>query len=139
MKTCLRIMLIAFFVGGLLAGAVDFSEAAPKTDPGDDCVRGGEPCMEDYSRRPIFSAATTPPNILVILDNSGSMGNNAYGPTTVEGGLRPDSDPFDPRFYKPVKAYEVIRTYRVNRPEGDAEELINTGEVEAYHWFHGVS
>jgi type IV pilus assembly protein PilY1 len=38
-----------------------------------------EPAMVDYTAYPVFTADTVPPNIMVILDNSGSMNFNAYG------------------------------------------------------------
>ncbi|MBU2455479.1 MAG: hypothetical protein KJ668_19400, partial [Proteobacteria bacterium] len=38
-----------------------------------------EPIMSDYTSYPLFMADTVKPNILIMLDNSGSMNFNAYG------------------------------------------------------------
>ncbi len=38
-----------------------------------------EPDMMNYTAMPIFSAQAVPPNIMIILDNSGSMNQLAYG------------------------------------------------------------
>ena len=38
-----------------------------------------EPMMADYTADPIFTSQSVPPNVMIILDNSGSMNFNAYG------------------------------------------------------------
>lgn len=50
-----------------------------------------EPDMADYTAYPIFMAQSVKPNILVILDNSGSMNFNAYGSYPGDGGTVTDA------------------------------------------------
>ena len=50
-----------------------------------------EPVMSDYSHVPLFMVESVKPNILVMLDNSGSMNFNAYGTGTSNGDLVGDS------------------------------------------------
>ncbi len=38
-----------------------------------------EPSMSDYTAFPLISAEAVPPNIMIALDNSGSMNAQAYG------------------------------------------------------------
>lgn len=56
-----------------------------------------EPVMLDYTNYPIFHVQTQRPNILIILDNSGSMNFNAYGSWPGDGGMVPEGfeDPSD--------------------------------------------
>ncbi|MBW2091033.1 MAG: hypothetical protein JRI34_02765, partial [Deltaproteobacteria bacterium] len=49
-----------------------------------------EPSMSDYTAYPVYLTSTVTPNILIILDNSGSMNFNAYGSWPGDGGLVPD-------------------------------------------------
>ena len=46
-----------------------------------------EPLISDYEAYPIFTVNPVEPNILVILDNSGSMNFNAFGSYPGDGGL----------------------------------------------------
>lgn len=50
-----------------------------------------EPSMSEYTSYPIFMAQSTKPNILIMLDNSGSMNFNAYGTYPGDGGLVGDT------------------------------------------------
>ncbi len=56
-----------------------------------------EPKMIDYTNYPIFQLNTQKPNIMIILDNSGSMNYNAYGTSKKNGENVPESydDPTD--------------------------------------------
>lgn len=54
-------------------------------------VLAAEPRMADYTHTPNFMVESVKPNILVILDNSGSMNHNAYGAATSNGSLVGDS------------------------------------------------
>jgi hypothetical protein len=47
--------------------------------------------MSDYTNYPIFQTKAVEPNILIILDNSGSMSNNAYGSWPGSGGTVTDA------------------------------------------------
>ena len=40
---------------------------------------GAEPSMADYTAYPVFMSGQVQPNIMVLMDNSGSMNSNAYG------------------------------------------------------------
>jgi type IV pilus assembly protein PilY1 len=52
-----------------------------------------EPSMADYTSYPAFMSGQVPPNIMVMLDNSGSMNFNAYGTWPGTDGYVTD-DPF---------------------------------------------
>jgi len=52
-----------------------------------------EPVIGDYTNYPIFQINATTPNILVMLDNSGSMNFNAYGSWPGGGGTVPEPYP----------------------------------------------
>lgn len=54
-------------------------------------VNAAEPQMVDYVHSPNFMVESVKPNILVILDNSGSMNFNAYGSATSNGNLVGDA------------------------------------------------
>ena len=45
---------------------------------GFETARAAEPNMADYTSYPVFMATTVEPNILIMLDNSGSMNDQAY-------------------------------------------------------------
>ncbi|MBU4242640.1 MAG: hypothetical protein KKF52_05395, partial [Nanoarchaeota archaeon] len=47
----------------------------------------GEPAIANYTHYPIFQVNAVEPNILIMLDNSGSMNYNAYGSWPGNGGL----------------------------------------------------
>lgn len=46
-----------------------------------------EPAIADYTSYPLFMSSEIPPNIMVVLDNSGSMNYPAYGVFTSAGAL----------------------------------------------------
>lgn len=50
-----------------------------------------EPSISDYESLPVFTVNAVKPNILIILDNSGSMNYNAYGLYPDDGGLVKDA------------------------------------------------
>ena len=54
-------------------------------------VLAAEPQLVDYTNPPIFMSNVVTPNILIMLDNSGSMNFNAYGTYPGDGGLVADS------------------------------------------------
>ncbi len=70
-----------------------------------------EPNMADYTNYPIFTVQSVKPNILIILDNSGSMNFNAYGTYPRDGGTVTDA---------PYSCGEV--DVRVAQSKDDAEE-----------------
>jgi type IV pilus assembly protein PilY1 len=78
-----------------------------------------EPSMIDYTSYPLFMADTVAPNILIILDNSGSMNFNAYGPWPGNGGTVNDSFMGEP--------YKNILDVRVSQNYDDAEERKSDG------------
>lgn len=65
MKKALKILLIGTIL--FLWGVYPFPAVA------------GEPSMVDYTSYPIFMTQQVKPNIMIIMDNSGSMNYNAYG------------------------------------------------------------
>ena len=58
-----------------------------------------EPSMVNYEAIPVFSAQSTAPNVMIILDNSGSMNYYAYGTWPGSGGTVTDQpfagEPYD--------------------------------------------
>ena len=79
-----------------------------------------EPSMSTYESYPIFTVNPVKPNILIILDNSGSMNFNAYGSYPGDGGLVTD-EPFAGAPYEPV-----IET-SISASNDDAESNKNGG------------
>ena len=66
-----------------------------------------EPIMSDYTTYPIFTAQSVPPNIMIILDNSGSMNFNAYG--TYPGDSKTVTDsPYEGEPYNSVRVFPLI-------------------------------
>lgn len=67
-----------------------------------------EPSVADYECVPIFSINAVQPNILIMLDNSGSMNFNAYGTYPGDGDIVRDQpyagEPYNGRIGKFVKA-----------------------------------
>ncbi|MBW2061449.1 MAG: hypothetical protein JRI95_07785 [Deltaproteobacteria bacterium] len=49
-----------------------------------------QPSMADYTSYPVYLTSAVTPNIMIILDNSGSMNFNAYGTWPGDGGLVAD-------------------------------------------------
>ncbi len=78
-------------------------------------VSGAEPNLADYTAYPVFTVNSVKPNILIMLDNSGSMNFNAYGSPQSSGGLVTDQ----PYTGTP---YPAELTYRVSTSTDDAEE-----------------
>jgi type IV pilus assembly protein PilY1 len=62
-----RTTLVSYLAAALLASGIglSFEDARAQT-------------MADYTAMPPFIATAVPPNVLLLLDNSGSMGNSAY-------------------------------------------------------------
>lgn len=77
-----------------------------------------EPQMDDYTYYPAFITDAVAPNILVMLDNSGSMNFNAYGEYPGNGGTVNDSFAGEP--------YHTIDR-RIEQTEDDCEENNVTG------------
>jgi len=78
-----------------------------------------EPVMSDYTHYPIFLTNAVEPNILIMLDNSGSMNFNAYGTWPGDGGTVTDSFLGDP--------YPTTIESRVSESWDDAEERKSDG------------
>lgn len=78
-----------------------------------------EPSNADYECYPIFQANAVTPNILIMLDNSGSMNFNAYGTYPGDGGTVTESFYGDPY----ASTFEV----RVSDNQDDAEERNSDG------------
>ena len=85
-------------------------------------VLAAEPQLVDYTNPPIFMSNVVTPNILIMLDNSGSMNFNAYGTYPGDGGLVADS----PYTGKPYN-HNVVLEVRVSDIRDDAEEWKPTG------------
>ncbi len=73
-----RDLQIMFFIIGLFSILAGYSYAV-------------EPAMSDYTSYPIFMSQSVKPNILIILDNSGSMNFAAYGTWPGDGGTITDA------------------------------------------------
>ena len=58
-------------------------------------VLPAEPANSDYTCSPIFTSTSVTPNVLIILDNSGSMNLNAYGTAGPWAGEDVDADFID--------------------------------------------
>lgn len=85
-----------------------------------------EPLMADYTVYPIFNSQSVPPNIMIILDNSGSMNFNAYG--TYPGDDQTVTDaPFT------GEPYSGIKTFQVTSSQDDAEEKTAAGSELYYN------
>lgn len=85
-------------------------------------VQAVEPTMTTYESFPVFTVNPVKPNIMIILDNSGSMNFNAYGSYPGDGGTVTD-EPYSGVPYKP--AFER----RISASSDDAEEGTNDGRV----------
>ena len=68
-----------------------------------------EPHMADYTSFPLITAETVQPNIMIILDNSGSMNSMAYSDTYAG------------------EPYGSIRSYRISSNGDDWEERTAAG------------
>ena len=81
-----------------------------------------EPVMNDYTAYPIQTSASVPPNIMIILDNSGSMNFNAYGSEVGDNQTVPDS-PFMGEPYNKGQSLNL----QVFDNNDDAEENVSIG------------
>jgi len=89
-----------------------------------------EPAMADYSAFPIFNSQSVPPNIMIILDNSGSMNFNAYGtyPSNDDGYVTDalfSGEPYN-------RINEITNTFQVISYQDDAEERTSNGSALYY-------
>jgi type IV pilus assembly protein PilY1 len=84
-----------------------------------------EPNMADYSAVPLFSNQSVAPNVMIMLDNSGSMNFNAYGTWPGNDNVITDQ-PFA------GKPYDAILSFPVITGQDDAEEGVAAGSV-LYH------
>jgi len=89
---------------GLIAGLASLTGAA-------------EPQLADYTAYPVFTVNPVKPNILIMLDNSGSMNFNAYGSYPGGGGVVRDQPYAGEPFHK-----SVVYTRAVAASRDDAEE-----------------
>ncbi|MBW1920093.1 MAG: hypothetical protein JRI81_07695, partial [Deltaproteobacteria bacterium] len=78
-----------------------------------------EPSMSDYTAYPIFMSQSVKPNILIILDNSGSMNFNAYGTYPGDGGTVTDAPYSESTAYYGYFDSDARYTYRNGRFERD--------------------
>ena len=83
--------------------------------------------MADYTCYPIFTARTVKPNILILLDNSGSMNLMAYGYDD-EGYYHPDD--FDPNityygYFNPAARYSYAGEFDANPVGGWDGNFLN--------------
>jgi len=79
-----------------------------------------EPSMSDYTAYPIFMSQSVKPNILIILDNSGSMNFNAYGTYPGDGGTVTDAPYSESTAYYGYFDSDARYTYRNGRFERDS-------------------
>ncbi|MGD8846418.1 MAG: hypothetical protein PVI54_12945, partial [Desulfobacteraceae bacterium] len=84
-----------------------------------------EPTMADYTAFPINTAESVPPNIMIMLDNSGSMNFNAYGTYPDDYGTVTDA-PFT------GEPYSGIKSFQMTSGQDDAEEAVAAGSVLYY-------
>ncbi|MDA8142186.1 MAG: PilC/PilY family type IV pilus protein [Desulfobacteraceae bacterium] len=78
--------------------------------------------MATYTAEPVFTSRSVAPNVMIILDNSGSMNFNAYGSYPGEGGTVND-EPFAGEGYSTVRSFPVVST------SDDMEETVSNGQV----------
>jgi type IV pilus assembly protein PilY1 len=78
--------------------------------------------MATYSAEPVFISKSVPPNVMIILDNSGSMNFNAYGSYPGNGGTVND-EPFE------GEGRSSVRTFPVVANADDMEEVLAGGSV----------
>ena len=73
-----------------------------------NAAQATEPVMADYTNYPIFQVNAVEPNILIILDNSSTMSDNAYGSWPGNGGTVTDA-PYLGEPHRGIVQTEVIR------------------------------
>lgn len=103
----MKTLSLYHLIGITVAIALNFSHAF-----------AAEPNLADYTAYPVFTVNPVKPNILIMLDNSGSMNFNAYGSPQTGGGLVTDQP------YVGIP-YPTELTYRVATSSDDAEEWDN--------------
>lgn len=81
-----------------------------------------EPSLADYTSYPIFMSSQVKPNIMILMDNSGSMNFNAYGTWPGTDGIVAD---------EPYSSGNI--DIRVNQSMDDAEERTSTGDTSWYN------
>ena len=69
-----------------------------------------EPNMSQYEALPIFSAQSTAPNVMIILDNSGSMNWYAYGTWSYSGATVTDQ-PYAGEPYDGIASVQIVSRY----------------------------
>lgn len=79
--------------------------------------------MSDYTAYPVFLTASVTPNIMIILDNSGSMNFNAYGTYAGDYQAVTDGPYTGPGFGCGQQ------TFAVRQSQDDAEEWLDTHQV----------
>ena len=85
-----------------------------------------EPNMADYTASPVFTSQSVTPNIMIILDNSGSMNFNAYGTYPGDSGTVVD-EPFT------GEPYSGKKTFQISSLQDDAEETTGAGSITYYN------
>ncbi|MBN1626082.1 MAG: hypothetical protein JW944_06110 [Deltaproteobacteria bacterium] len=81
-----------------------------------------EPTMSTYTSYPIFQTTAVPPNIMIMLDNSGSMNFAAYGKDPQYGGGLVTDDSYGGEGYSTANRTTIQKT--VSLSSDDAQELI---------------
>lgn len=83
-----------------------------------------EPDLVDYTAYPIFTTESVEPNLLIIMDNSGSMNMAAYGTWGGDyGGAITDMP------YSGSSPWSHVKNIRVAQQQDDAEEHVSDGTV----------
>ncbi|WP_319525032.1 PilC/PilY family type IV pilus protein [uncultured Desulfosarcina sp.] len=107
-RFCQLLVYVILLVGGL-CGSI---------------VHAAEPAIADYTSYPLFMSSEVAPNILVIMDNSGSMNYPAYGEFQGTGSIVTGDD------YACGTSQTI--SIPVSRIEDDAEEYTSSGSNTYY-------
>ncbi len=105
-------------------------------------VSAAEPSMVNYCAVPPFLTFTAQPNILIMLDNSGSMNFSAYGSWNCDGCSLTDQ-PYVGPFVPPVAGSQNVRVISgnddVEQRVGDGHILRNSSDLELTedYGYHG--
>jgi type IV pilus assembly protein PilY1 len=103
-----------------------------------------EPTMDQYTAYPVIGAETTPPNIMVILDNSGSMNFNAYGdyPTYSNGSVHDGGTvttlPFQGEPYAVITHEFTVATGTDDMEENGGNPYNDTYDLDLGAWAVGL-
>jgi len=89
-----------------------------------------EQTMSNYTSYPVFLTASVTPNIMVILDNSGSMNFNAYGTYAGDSAVVTDAPYTGPGFGCGQQ------TFAIQQSADDAEEWLDTHAVNLTYSDH---